>query len=124
MMRGSSVSGAWRRVADWVGPLAGLLAMGAVLSFASPYFLTRSNLTNIAVQASPIAILAVGETAVIIAGGIDLSVGSVLALCAVAAAVLTRNGMSITTACLAALVCGSACSPHTGGCRLLSPHSA
>lgn len=84
-------------------------------AYSWPDFLKADNLLNIANQIAVIAILAVGMTMVIIAGGIDLSVGSLIALAAVLAALLIRDrfgGVSatpagMTLACLAAmLVCG------------------
>lgn len=80
-----------------------------------PNFLKSENLVNIANQIAVIAILAVGMTMVIIAGGIDLSVGSLIALSAVLAARLIRDyagaeqatTFGMTLACLAAIgVCG------------------
>lgn len=104
----------WRRVADWLRPLAALLLMGIALSFASPHFLTPANLASVAVQASAVAILAVAETLVIIGGHIDLSVGSVLALCAVAAAMLMSNGVGIPLAVAVALMGGLAVGAASG----------
>jgi ribose transport system permease protein len=60
-------------------------------SYYGSTFLTTSNLLNIANQIAVIAIMAIGMTMVIIAGGIDLSVGSLLALSAVLAALLIRE---------------------------------
>ena len=62
------------------GTLVGLLTLSLVLWILTPYFLTLSNLMNIAEQTAIIAIVAAGMTFVIIPAGIDLSVGSVLAL--------------------------------------------
>jgi ribose transport system permease protein len=56
-----------------------------------PVFLTRDNLLNIASQIAVIAILAIGMTVVIIAGGIDLSVGSLLALSAVVTTLMIQE---------------------------------
>ncbi|MET4781342.1 ABC transporter permease [Glaciihabitans sp. UYNi722] len=70
-----------------LGPLiAALIAISIVLSFLTPSFLTASNLTNVIIQTSVIGIAAVGGTFVIITGGIDLSVGSVVALAGMIAA--------------------------------------
>lgn len=52
----------------------------AVLSFVTPNFLTMANLSNVLLQSSIMAVLAIGVTFVIITGGIDVSVGSVLAI--------------------------------------------
>lgn len=65
---------------DSAGPLLGLIVLVVVLSFLSPFFLTVNNVFNIFQQISVLAILALGSTAVIISGGIDLSVGSVIGL--------------------------------------------
>ncbi|UCH33019.1 MAG: ABC transporter permease [Armatimonadota bacterium] len=97
---------AWQRVAEWLRPLAALIVMGVILSFASPHFLTPNNLATVAVQASAVAILAVAETMVIISGNIDLSVGSVLALCGCAAALLMRSGVGIAPSVLLGVALG------------------
>ena len=69
------------------GPIMALLFLIIYLSFATPYFFTVSNLLNITRQSSINAILAIGQTMVIICAGIDLSVGAVLALSASMSAV-------------------------------------
>ena len=74
------------------GPFIALLLLGAYLSFASPHFLTGSNLVNISRQTAVTAILAVGQTLVIISAGIDLSVAATAALSAsVATVVMTQR---------------------------------
>jgi ribose/xylose/arabinose/galactoside ABC-type transport system permease subunit len=67
------------------GSLIGLVLIGTVLSLLSDRFLTTSNLINVARQVSINAIVAAGMTVVIITGGIDLSVGSTIALAGCAA---------------------------------------
>lgn len=62
------------------GPLGGLIVLCIVMSFLSPFFFTFNNLFNVGTQIAVIAILAFGQTFVIVSGGIDLSVGSVLGL--------------------------------------------
>ncbi|SFD17451.1 ABC transporter permease [Tropicimonas isoalkanivorans] len=62
------------------GPLIGLLLLCAVLSLATDSFLSFRNFLNILDQITVLGIMAVGMTFVILIGGIDLSVGSVLAL--------------------------------------------
>jgi len=69
------------------GPIIALLFLIIYLSFATPYFFTMSNFLNITRQSSINAILAIGQTMVIIGAGIDLSVGAVLALSASMSAV-------------------------------------
>lgn len=61
------------------GPLIALIVLVIISSFASPYFLRWRNITNVLRQISYTGIIALGMTFVIIAGGIDLSVGSMTA---------------------------------------------
>ena len=71
----------WKNIIfEKFGAVFGLLFLVIVLSFLSPYFLTVNNLTNILQQASINALVASGMLLVILTAGIDLSVGSVLAL--------------------------------------------
>lgn len=79
-----------RRLLRDYGSLLGLLVIGAVLSVLSDRFLTASNLINVARQVSINAIVAAGMTIVIITGGIDLSVGSTIALAGCAALLVAR----------------------------------
>jgi ribose transport system permease protein len=67
-----------------------LLAVSGYLSFSSTYFLEPRNLLNIGRQFSVVGIVAIGEALVIIAGGIDLSVGSTIGLAAVSAALVAQ----------------------------------
>ena len=68
------------------GILIALLVICVILSIATPYFFTVQNLVIVLRQVSVNGILAIGVTFVIIVGGIDLSLGSVVALTGVAAA--------------------------------------
>ncbi|MCF7673894.1 MAG: ABC transporter permease [Akkermansiaceae bacterium] len=69
-----------------------LVAIGVALSFAHPGFLTVPNLLNVARQISINGILAVGVTLVLLTGGVDLSLGSVVALAGVVAAGMAHPG--------------------------------
>jgi ribose transport system permease protein len=82
-----------------------------------PNFLKRDNLLNIANQIAVIAIVAIGMTMVIITGGIDLSVGSLIALSAVVTGLVIRDGFGgtganvggmVVASVVAILVCGGA----------------
>ena len=73
----------------WIVLIAILL--GSIVSFLSPNFLTFMNMTNLLKQVSIVAVLAAGQTVVILSGGIDLSVGSILALTAVVIGFLIEN---------------------------------
>jgi ribose transport system permease protein len=92
-----------------LGTLAGLLAMFLVLWALTPHFLTISNLLNVAEQATIIAIIAVGMTFVIITGGIDLSVGSVLAFSGVVMASALQHEVPLGFALLIGLGVGLFC---------------
>jgi ribose transport system permease protein len=87
----------------------GLLVLVIVLSFMSPYFLTIPNLLNIVRQVSIIAIISFGMTMVILTGGIDLSVGSMLAFSgAITAGMIVNSGLNVFLAILIGLAAGTA----------------
>ena len=89
----------------WIIFVAVLL--GALLSLLSPFFLTVGNMTNLMKQVAIVAILAAGQSVVIISGGIDLSVGSVLALSAITMGWLIQHGVDPVVAALGGLVVGT-----------------
>ena len=70
-----------------LGPLLILVVLCAVLAVLSPVFLTERNVTNLGFQVSIVAVLALGQLLVILTRGIDLSVGSVVALTGVLGAI-------------------------------------
>lgn len=84
----------WKLNIKKLGPLVGLLLLCIVLTFLSDSFFTLDNWLNILRQVSINALIAFGMTFVILTGGIDLSVGSVLALSSAFAAGLMANGMN------------------------------
>jgi len=92
------------------------LCLLIVLSIASDSFLTISNLSNILRQVSIIGIISIGMTFVIVTGGIDLSVGSVMALSAVIATSLAQadNPMTLLIPIAAGLLVGMACGTVNG----------
>jgi len=75
-------------------PFIILIIVFAVVSIAVPYFFTPSNLISVLLQASALAFLAIGETAVLILGGIDLSMPGIMALGAIFGAMFMRGGGS------------------------------
>ena len=72
-----------------------MIAASIALSFATDAFATSKNLYNITRNVTFVAIIALGMTLVIITGGIDLSVGSVLCLCSMVLGVVMNAGYSI-----------------------------
>ena len=79
------------RLFDKIGPLLLLLLILLLVTAIRPSFLTRANLLTIGLQASVNGILAIGETFVIVAGGIDLSVGTMMSLSMVVMAISTMT---------------------------------
>lgn len=98
-------------LADDVMRLAIIAVFLIVMPFASPYFFGVKNFMNILQNISLQGITAIGMTIVIITGGIDISVGGVMALCVWVAASLMKSGLAWPVAVLVALaiaaVCGS-----------------
>jgi ribose transport system permease protein len=91
------------------GTLLGLFALGIVLWILTPHFLTVSNLLNVLEQSSINAIVAAGMTFAIISGGIDLSVGSVLALSGIVLASALQAGVALPLALTLALAGAATC---------------
>jgi len=90
-----------------LGPLLGLLLIIIIISFMSPSFLTATNIFNVLRQVSISALIAFGMTFVILTGGIDLSVGSTLALTGAISAGLLAGGMNPLLAMLIGLLLGA-----------------
>ncbi|GGN06846.1 hypothetical protein GCM10011609_52990 [Lentzea pudingi] len=95
-----------RKYASENGALAGLLVLALVIAIMQPAFLNAQNLLNVGVQAAVIAIMAFGMTFVVVAGGIDLSVGSIAALAAMVGA-LTAGPIGLLVGALCGLVNGA-----------------
>jgi ribose transport system permease protein len=96
------------------GTLIGLITLSAVLWALTPHFFTVSNLLNVAEQTSINAIVAVGMTFVILSGGIDLSVGSIVALSGVVLGDALRGGGPLLLALPLAVVIGTLCGAING----------
>lgn len=97
----------------YIGPLL-LLVLIALLGLAttrySDFFLTSRNLSNIAAQVAPLALVALGQFCVVVLGGIDLSVGPLISLVTAMASFLaaTEGGAGVVAAICAALAAGAA----------------
>ncbi len=85
-----------------------------VFAMLSPAFLSFDNAVNIALSIAVIGILAVGMTFVILTGGIDLSVGSVVALAGVCAAIVTQKTEFVSLGFVVALFIGIICGAFNG----------
>ncbi len=86
-----------------------LITLWSGLAFSTDSFLTQSNLSNLVRQASINGIIAIGITLVIITGGIDLSVGSIVGFSGVIVALLLKSGAGIPLAVTAGLISGLIC---------------
>lgn len=84
------------------------LIMVIIFSIASPVFLSTGNILNLIRQTAPILIVAVAMTFVITTGGIDLSVGSVVALINASAAIILQMGLPWPIAVIGLLLLGAA----------------
>jgi len=92
-----------------LGALLGLVLLGLFFTIATSHFLQVNNLLTIALQTSIVAIVAIGQTYVIIKGGIDLSVGSIVALSGIICANMMKAGSPIWLAVIVGIVAGTVC---------------
>jgi len=76
-------------------------ALALVLAFAAPGYFSRENLSDLFLSNMPVLVVAIGMTLVILTGEIDVSVGSIFAICGVAAGVIAKAGVPVLIACLA-----------------------
>jgi len=76
-------------------PFLSLIVLFVALAVASPHFLTQTNLSSVVRQTAVINIMSLGMTVIIIAGGIDLSVGAILAMSGVLGTMAMEHGLSV-----------------------------
>src|ERR1700709_2957716 len=95
----------WLKIRE-LNVLSVLLLVGILISIFSPYFLTTNNLMGVFRSFSLIAIMSIGMMLVIITGGIDLSVGSVMGLSSLVTALAFQHGAGPASAVLAGGVRG------------------
>jgi ribose transport system permease protein len=84
-----------------------LATMVVILTFWTPNFFSSANLANVALQVAVLTIVALGMTLVILTEGIDLSIGPLLGLCGVSAALLVTAGYPLPVAMGSALIIGA-----------------
>ncbi len=85
-----------------------IFVLAIVLSFVAPGYFSRENLTDLFLANVPVLIVALGMTLVILIGQIDISVGSIFAICGVTAGLLSKSGLPAPLAGLAACLAGAA----------------
>jgi ribose transport system permease protein len=104
-----------RIVLERLGLVGALLLLIGVFGLLSDSFMSTRTLVSIANQIPDLTVIAVGMTLVLISGGIDLSVGSVLALCSAVVGVMMVNaGFGVVPAVLLALLAGLGCGLISG----------
>jgi ribose transport system permease protein len=98
------------------GPAIATIVVALLVMSTTDRFLTPGNLTNLALQVSIVALVAIGSTAVIIVGGIDLSPGSMIALLTMLLAMMLKFwGLGFWPAVLVTLAIGAALGAVNGG---------
>jgi rhamnose transport system permease protein len=85
-----------------------IVALAIVLAFVTPAFFSGENLVDLFLANLPVLIVALGMTLVILTGQIDISVGSVFAICGVVAGLLAKAGLPITIVAVGACATGAA----------------
>jgi ribose transport system permease protein len=98
-----------------IGPLLILLGLILAMRELSPVFFTTDNAGNVLGQSAAIAVLSIGQLMVILTRGIDLSVGSTIALASVVGAIVFRHGASGVVVVLVMLGVGAAVGMVNGG---------
>lgn len=107
--RTKAMSGLAQRILLRYGIVLALLGLSAVLSVVSPHFLRVRNFLNILQQATTVGIVALGMTFTLTAGGVDLSVGSIVGLCGIIAADVLVSGYGMAAAIPVGLALGALC---------------
>src|ERR1700732_1885455 len=82
--------------------------LAILMAFVSPDYFSRENLTDLFLANVPVLIVALGMTLVIVIGQIDISVGSIFAICGVSAGLFAKAGVPAPLAALGACVVGAA----------------
>lgn len=101
--------------ASTLTPIIVLIALCIGMSLLSPMFLKTANLINVLQQVTVNALIALGMTVVIFTGGVDLSVGSVLAVCGIVMGkLMVEMGINPVIAVIVALIIGALCGAFNG----------
>jgi ribose transport system permease protein len=99
-------------MSDWIKrfiPCASLIALCVIIAVLEPRFISSGNLASVARQTAVITVMAMGMTMVMVSGGIDLSVGSMMALAGVAGAFALAGGAPPVVGIMASMAAGGVC---------------
>jgi rhamnose transport system permease protein len=91
-----------------VSVAAAIVALGLVLAAVAPGYFSAGNLTDVFLANLPVLLVALGMTLVIVTGEIDISVGSMFAICGIVAGILAKTGAPVWLACAAGCAAGAA----------------
>src|SRR5579872_2825812 len=97
-----------KRYGQEISVAIAIAALAIVLAFVAPAYFSGENLSDLFLSNMPVLVVAVGMTLVILTAEIDVSVGSIFAICGVAAGVIAKAGVPVLVACLAACAMGAA----------------
>ena len=112
----TSLGSVVRRITNWreFNVAMAVIVLSTVLTLSSDAFLTSANLFSVMRAFSLTAIMAIGQTMVILTGGIDLSVGSIMGLSGLITAMIIQAGYPVNLAIVAGLVTGIGCGFFNG----------
>lgn len=97
-----------KRYGQEISVAIAIAALAIALAFVAPAYFSGENLSDLFLSNMPVLVVAVGMTLVILTAEIDVSVGSIFAICGVAAGVIAKAGAPVLVACLAACAIGAA----------------
>ena len=84
-----------------------IAALAAVLAAAAPGYFSAGNLADMFLANLPVLLIALGMTLVIVTGEIDISVGSIFAICGIVAGMLSKSDLPVWLACVAGCLIGA-----------------
>lgn len=97
-----------KSIKQFLSTLSGLIVLLIIFSISNKNFFTTDNILNVIVQTTPILLIAIGQTYVLITGGIDLSIGSNIAISGVVTAMLMKSGLPIFLSIIIGLLTATA----------------
>ena len=97
-----------KRYSQEISVAIAIAMLAIVLAFAAPSYFSRENLSDLFLSNMPVLVVAVGMTLVILTAEIDVSVGSIFAICGVAAGVIAKAGAPMSVVCIGACAIGAA----------------
>ena len=98
-----------------VGVAATIALLNLVLLIHAPGYFSRENFVDLFLANTPVLVISLGMLLVILVGQIDISVGSIFAVCSIIAGMSAKHGVSITGSGLAACLAGAVCGAINGG---------